>query len=424
MSSEGFQLEYLSTLKFCDDNFVYKGQEYPYYDINNIHFKAVATRHSINLIPTGTTYECTLVLGFKDGKKLSIERESGLLSHRSKNKFEAILRASEIFSDITFTQRVQPYEDSIEEKGFFKWNDYQIGKNGDLFKNNILLFNLHDKNISATLDTFSLQITKKPEGFAAKLAHAFVGKNYIIDLTDNKDCFLYIFKNYLGLSWSRERVRVKKLGAGSNAFREAVITLAAQLCKIDGQVTKEEIQVFKKHFGMNDHTMPHAGTLFNKVVSENKTYPEIAAQIYASFEHSAEVLEYIVIGLLQIAAADGHIDNKEGDFIREICRHFRFSSSDIEQVFSLFRDTSSNRTGNSGRYRQQTTPTEDYKILGISPQATWDDIKAAYRDMARKHHPDLLRAKGISGDELKIAEDVLKSVNAAFERISAVRKAA
>ena len=31
---------------------------------------------------------------------------------------------------------------------------------------------------------------------------------------------------------------------------------------------------------------------------------------------------------------------------------------------------------------------DPYKVLGISPNATDDQVKAAYREMARKYHPD------------------------------------
>ena len=49
-----------------------------------------------------------------------------------------------------------------------------------------------------------------------------------------------------------------------------------------------------------------------------------------------------------------------------------------------------------------------YKILGISKTARESEIKAAYRQLARKHHPDLN-----PGD--KLAESRIKSINEAYE---------
>lgn len=49
----------------------------------------------------------------------------------------------------------------------------------------------------------------------------------------------------------------------------------------------------------------------------------------------------------------------------------------------------------------------DYEILGVQPGATPDEVKTAYKNLAKKHHPD----KG--GDPEKF-----KEINNAFERIS------
>ena len=32
--------------------------------------------------------------------------------------------------------------------------------------------------------------------------------------------------------------------------------------------------------------------------------------------------------------------------------------------------------------------TDPYKVLGISPNATDEQVKAAYRELAKKYHPD------------------------------------
>ena len=45
-----------------------------------------------------------------------------------------------------------------------------------------------------------------------------------------------------------------------------------------------------------------------------------------------------------------------------------------------------------------------YKILGLDPECTMTEIKVAYRDMARKYHPD----NGVANDQL------MKLVNEAY----------
>ncbi|MFN2138488.1 MAG: DnaJ C-terminal domain-containing protein [Candidatus Promineifilaceae bacterium] len=52
-----------------------------------------------------------------------------------------------------------------------------------------------------------------------------------------------------------------------------------------------------------------------------------------------------------------------------------------------------------------------YQILGVSKQASTDEIKKAYRKLARKYHPDVNQ-----GD--KVAEDTFKNINEAHEVLS------
>ncbi|MBK9586661.1 MAG: TerB family tellurite resistance protein [Alphaproteobacteria bacterium] len=50
----------------------------------------------------------------------------------------------------------------------------------------------------------------------------------------------------------------------------------------------------------------------------------VSPKIYALFEGQQEPLEHIIIGLIQIAAADGVITNQERQIIENVCRVFQF----------------------------------------------------------------------------------------------------
>lgn len=61
---------------------------------------------------------------------------------------------------------------------------------------------------------------------------------------------------------------------------------------------------------------------------------------------------------------------------------------------------------------------DPYKVLGVSPDATDDEIKKAYRNLARKYHPDKYR----DSDLADLASEKMKEVNAAYEEIKQMRE--
>lgn len=61
---------------------------------------------------------------------------------------------------------------------------------------------------------------------------------------------------------------------------------------------------------------------------------------------------------------------------------------------------------------------DPYKVLGVSPNATDDEIKAAYRELAKKYHPD-----NYSGSPLAdLAGEKMKEINEAYDQVVAERK--
>jgi len=61
---------------------------------------------------------------------------------------------------------------------------------------------------------------------------------------------------------------------------------------------------------------------------------------------------------------------------------------------------------------------DPYKVLGVPPDASDDEIKKAYRALARKYHPD-----NYNGSDLAdLAEEKMKEVNEAYDAVKKMRE--
>lgn len=63
--------------------------------------------------------------------------------------------------------------------------------------------------------------------------------------------------------------------------------------------------------------------------------------------------------------------------------------------------------------------TDPYKVLGISPDATDEQVKAAYRELAKKYHPDNYADNPLAD----LAQEKMKAINEAYDTIMNQRAA-
>jgi DnaJ like chaperone protein len=107
--------------------------------------------------------------------------------------------------------------------------------------------------------------------------------------------------------------------------------------------------------------------------------------------------------LFGIAKADGVVTEDEERQIYTIAGYLGISSSDYESIKAMFYNSSDNA----------------YKILEIDKNASVDEIKQAYRKMAKKYHPDKVIHLGKEHQEG--AEEKFRQVQMAYEQLQKER---
>ena len=161
--------------------------------------------------------------------------------------------------------------------------------------------------------------------------------------------------------------------------------------RIIEQINLEELNLFEQRKRM-EATNPYAF---------QNTIRECGAQIAAnmSYEERLQLLSF----LAQIARSDGNVCAAEIDALKEVAQSMQLSAKEVESMLNL--------SGNSLE--------EAYKVLEVEPTATDDEVRAAYRRLALKHHPD--RVATLGEDIRKAAEEKFQSINNAKERIYKAR---
>ena len=103
--------------------------------------------------------------------------------------------------------------------------------------------------------------------------------------------------------------------------------------------------------------------------------------------------------LIGIAKADGNVDASEVQMLRAIASYLNVSIQDFSSMDAM--------------YAKQPNKADYYKVLELQPGANEQEIKSAFRKMAKKYHPDRL---GEVGDDVKEAAlEKFRKVQEAYE---------
>ncbi|MDR2840759.1 MAG: TerB family tellurite resistance protein [Paludibacter sp.] len=188
-------------------------------------------------------------------------------------------------------------------------------------------------------------------------------------------------------------------------FKVSLIVLIACVIKADGATKKVELDVVKRFFVSNfgENGALQALQILKNVLANNFDERAVAAQIGQYLNYSAKI--QMLHFLFQVAAADGSINPAELNVIQRISNIFGISFADFESL--------------KAPYFKQSNPDWAYKVLEITPAASNDEIKKAYRRMAMKFHPDKVNTLG--EDVKKSANEKFRSINQAYEQIKTER---
>ena len=187
-------------------------------------------------------------------------------------------------------------------------------------------------------------------------------------------------------------------------FELNLLSLCSIVIKADGSVSQRELDYVRQYF-VGTYGKDKANAIFRTFNEINKKR-EVSAQricTYLNQRTRYEVRLQLLHFLFGIAQADGSVSTLETNKIHEIAGYLRVALRDFESIKAMFIKSADNA----------------YRILEIDKTATDDEVKKAYRTMAKKYHPDRVNTQ----DEAikKGAEEKFKEVQKAYEQIQKER---
>jgi len=188
-----------------------------------------------------------------------------------------------------------------------------------------------------------------------------------------------------------------------NSFMVSLLVLSSAVIKADGKTQQSELEYVKAFIRQNfgEYAVQDAVNILNQLNSQSVDIYSVGGQIatYMNYSQRLQLFHY----LAGIANADGDFCKAEKSVLEAISSAIHLNTADADSIIAMY-------------YKDADSA---YAVLEISPSATDDEVKLAYRKMAMKNHPDKVATLG--PEVQKAAEEKFRKIQEAYETIKKQR---
>ena len=216
---------------------------------------------------------------------------------------------------------------------------------------------------------------------------------------------------------------------GSNRKKQAnvdeakfLVSLLAKVAKSDGRVSELEARLITQV--LDDLSQKVSGVsgvreylkeVYNSQKENVDNAYETARNYKRAFNLNYDTCVARLIFFLNLAYIDGEFNKSEQDVIRNIAYGFGIDKETLDEIIFKFDSFYGSRFG--ADHDEMSQENDAFEVLGLSKNASLDEVKARYKELVRQYHPDILMGRGESKEVIERSTKKLQEINEAYGRL-------
>ena len=216
---------------------------------------------------------------------------------------------------------------------------------------------------------------------------------------------------------------------GSNRKKQAnvneakfLVSLLAKVAKSDGRVSELEARLITQV--LDDLSQKVSGVsgvreylkeVYNSQKENVDNAYETARNYKRAFNLNYDTCVARLTFFLNLAYIDGEFNKSEQDIIRNIAYGFGIDKETLDEIIYKFDSFYGSRFG--ADHDEISQENDAFEVLGLSKNASLDEVKARYKELVRQYHPDILMGRGESKEVIERSTKKLQEINEAYGRL-------
>ena len=201
-----------------------------------------------------------------------------------------------------------------------------------------------------------------------------------------------------------------------------LVSLLAKVAKSDGRVSELEARLITQV--LDDLSQKVSGVsgvreYLKEVYKSQKENVDNAYETARNYKRAFNLNYDTCVArltfFLNLAYIDGEFNKSEQDVIRNIAYGFGIDKETLDEIIFKFDSFYGSRFG--ADHDEISQENDAFEVLGLSKNASLDEIKARYKELVRQYHPDILMGRGESKEVIERSTKKLQEINEAYGRL-------